>query len=151
MSSCSVEAPRKNQSRRFVRRSGRCCKSVSCAAQTPAQKGLVYPGEIPKVTIQLYPEKAKNVVDNRVGALVVDNFNFILCGEKSVLAKVTPQAVRLQFQVSTAPLRIRSSSTEALLVTITTATTKRTPWILIRTPSFLYTRRPGMASVWYLF
>lgn len=148
MSSCSVEAPRKNQSRRFVRRSGRCCKSVSCAAQTPAQKGLVYPGEIPKVTIQLYPEKAKNVVDNRVGALV-DNFNFILCGEKSVLAKVTPQAVRLQFKVSTAPLR--SSSTEALLVTITTTTTKRTPWIRIRTPSFLYMRRPGMASVWYLF
>lgn len=32
---------------------------------------------------------------NRVGALVVDNFNFILCSEKSVLAKVTPEAVRL--------------------------------------------------------
>lgn len=141
----------------FVRRSGRCCKSVSCAAQTPAQKGLVYPGEILQGGNSPVPGKNQerwlSIESEKSARWWLITSNFILCGEKLVLAKMTPEAVRLQFQVSTAPLR---SSTPRKLcdvtttsTTTTTTTTRRTSWT-IRAPSFLYTRQLGRASVWYL-
>ena len=154
----------------FVRRSGRCCKSVSCAAQTPAQKGLVYPGEILQGCNSPVPGKNQerwlsieseksaqrwlSIESEKSARWWLITSNFILCGEKLVLAKMTPEAVRLQFQVSTAPLRSSTPRklcdvTTTSTTTTTTTTTRRTPWT-IRVPSFLYTRQLGRASVWYL-
>ena len=143
----------------FVRRSGRCCKSVSCAAQTPAQKGLVYPGEILQGCNSPVPGKNQerwlSIESEKSARWWLITSNFILCGEKLVLAKMTPEAVRLQFQVSTSPLRSSTPrklcdvTTTSTTTTTTTTTTRRTPWT-IRVPSFLYTRQLGRASVWYL-